>query len=217
MSDVAAGVGFFSNPAPAPTENSDEDIDGHGAALASSGYNLNGIAGHYVVNPAGNIQITNNMNMMGAHNNNNGAVMMNMDNLPSNQNPLQSNPTPPAVGMNFGNFLFNPLTMFYHQHQVQTAPQAAAVAAQPAAPTSTLMHQPQNNQYFTPAQSPMPQAFFTPRTGRHTVQVQLHHHQLLLFLEIRVHPHSRLPPPPTTATTAKIGRHPMTTILLQEV
>ena len=168
MSDVAAGVGFFfSNPAPAPTENSDEDIDGHGAALASSGFNLNGIAGHYVVNPAGNIQITNNMNMMGAHNNNNGAVMMNMDNLPSNQNPLQSNPTPPAVGMNFGNFLFNPLAMFYHQHQVQTAPQAAAaaVAAPPAAPTSTLMHQPQNNQYFTPAQSPMPQAFFTPRTG----------------------------------------------------
>ena len=173
MSDVAAGVGgfFFSNPAPAaaPTENSDDDIDGHGAALASSGYNLNGIAGHYVVNPAGNIQITNNMNMMGAQNNNNGAVMINMDNLPCNQNPLQSNPTPPAGGMNFGNFLFNPLAMFYHQHQVQTAPQAAAAAGvatpPPAAATSTLMYQPQNNQYFTPAQSPMPQAFFTPRTG----------------------------------------------------
>ena len=145
MSDVAAGVGFFfSNPAPAPTENSDEDIDGHGAALASSGYNLNGMAGHYVVNPAGNIQITNNMNMMGAqNNNNNGAVlMMNMDNLPSNQNSLQSNPTSTAGGMNFGNFLFNPLAMFYHQHQVQTAPQAAATVAAtppPAAPTSSLM------------------------------------------------------------------------------
>ena len=167
MSDVAAGVGFFfSNPAPAaaPTENSDEDIDGHGAALASSGYNLHGMTSHFV-NPAGNIQLTNNnMNMMDAHNNNNGAVlMMNMDNLPSNQNPLQSNPTSTSGGMNFGNFLFNPLAMFYHQHQVQTAPQAAAAVA--AAPTSTLMHQPQNNQYSTPAQSPMPQAFFTPRTG----------------------------------------------------
>ena len=188
MSDVAAGVGFFfSNPAPAPTENSDEDIDGHGAALACSGYNLNGMAGHYVVNPAGNIQITNNnMNMMGAHNNNNGVVMMNMDNLPSNQNPLQSNPTSTAGGMNFGNFLFNPLAMFYHQQQVQTAPQAAAAAVAtptPAAPTSTLMHQPQNNQYFTPAQSPMPQAFFTPRTGT----------------PYSVGSPSQTPPPPTTS------------------
>jgi hypothetical protein len=164
MSDVAYNGFFFANPA-APNNNnhnnSDDDLHDHGAALASIGYNLNCMAGLNNVNLAANFQINNDM-MMG----NTNGVMSNMNNLTNNiiqTPPVQNNQA--SMGMNFGSFLFNPLAMFYQQQQgpsqIQAAPLLPAAPVAPAAPTLP----PQNNQYFTPSQSPAPQAFFTPYSG----------------------------------------------------
>lgn len=153
MNDVAYNnTGFmFSNPA-APNNNqrsSDEDLDGHGAALASTGYNLN--AGH--VNPTGNLQIMNNDILMGI--------------IQQQAPPVQNNQAAPT-GMNFGSFLFNPLAMFYQHQQPPAAPhqmQAAPLPGASAVAAAAVQPPPQQNQYFTPSQSPMPQAFFTPHSG----------------------------------------------------
>jgi len=177
MSDVAYNNGgfYFANPA-APTNNnnnnnSDDDLHDHGAALASIGYNLNGMAGFNNVNLAGNLQINNDMMDMMMGNNNNG-VVSNMNNIANNiiQTPpvVQNNNQAASMGMNFGFFLFNPLAMFYHQQQGPTTsvpPQMQAAPLIPAAPVAAPTQPPQNNQYFTPSQSPTPQAFFTPYSG----------------------------------------------------
>ena len=165
MSDVAYDTGgfFFSNPAALTNnDNSDDDLHGHGAALASVGYNLNGMAGMNNVNSAGNLQISNDM-MMG----NNGVSVMTNNII---QNPVQNNQA--SMGMNFGSFLFNPLALFYQQQQVDVPPQMHQAAPLPAPPVAaavaaaaTLAPQSQNNQYFTPSQSPTPQGFFTPYSG----------------------------------------------------
>mmetsp|Transcript_26723 Transcript_26723/g.41916 ORF Transcript_26723/g.41916 Transcript_26723/m.41916 type:complete len:835 (+) Transcript_26723:212-2716(+) len=163
MNDVAYNTGMmFSNPT-APTDSnrdSDEDLNGHIAALASSGYNLSGMT-----NSTGNLQLMNSDLLLGAIGNQ----------LVGNSNiiqapPVQDNQAPPAT--NFGSFLFNPLAMFYQQQQptvpqqMQQAaplPNASAVALADAAAAATLPHQ--SIQYITPSHSPMPQAFFTPQSG----------------------------------------------------
>jgi len=166
MNDVAYNTGFmFSNPA-APNDNkrdSDEDINGHGAALASSGYNLNGMVGNINnVNSAGNLQMMNNDLLMGAISN---QLANNIIQAPA----VQNNQAP--IGMNFGSFLFNPLAMFYQQQHPPAVPQQMQAAPLPdasavvAAAAAAAALPPQSNQYFTPSQSPMPQAFFTPHSG----------------------------------------------------
>jgi hypothetical protein len=180
MNDVAynTSTGFmFSNPA-APNNNnqrnnSDEDLDGHGAALASTGYNLNGMTAAGTAsngvnnNSTGNLQIMNNHILMGTMSNHQLAA----NNVIQQAPPMQNNNQAATTSMNFGSFLFNPLAMFYHQQQQQPAatqqimqaaslPDASSIAAAAAANPP-----PQRNQFFTPSQSPMPQAFFTPHSG----------------------------------------------------
>lgn len=156
---------MFSNHT-APTNgnrDSDEDLNGHGAALASSGYNLNGLT-----NSAGNnLQLMNNDILLGAIGN-----QLANNNIIQAPPVVQNNQAPPAT--NLGSFLFNPLAMFYQQHQQQPSvpqqmqqaaplPDASAVALASVATAAAALPS-QGSQYFTPSQSPMPQAFFTPQS-----------------------------------------------------
>ncbi len=160
MNDVAYNTGtMFSNPTAPSNRNrdSDEDLNCHGAALANSGYNLNGMT-----NLAGNVQLMNNDDLLL------GALGNQLANNITQAPPVvQNNQAPPAT--NLGSFLFNPLAMFYQQQQLSVPqqmqqaaplPDASAVVLASAAAAAALP--PQGTHYFTPSQSPMPQAFFTP-------------------------------------------------------
>eukprot|EP00573_Skeletonema_grethae_P002474 CAMPEP_0201690372 /NCGR_PEP_ID=MMETSP0578-20130828/3817_1 /ASSEMBLY_ACC=CAM_ASM_000663 /TAXON_ID=267565 /ORGANISM="Skeletonema grethea, Strain CCMP 1804" /LENGTH=837 /DNA_ID=CAMNT_0048175337 /DNA_START=121 /DNA_END=2634 /DNA_ORIENTATION=+ len=164
MNDVAYNTRLmFSNPTATANNNrdSDEDLNGHGAALASSGYNLNGMTNNSAGN---NLQLMNNDLLLGAIGN---QLANNIIQAPP---VVQNNQAPPAT--NLGSFLFNPLAMFYHHqqqlsvpqqmHQAAPVPDASAVVLASAAAAAALP--PQGSQYFTPSQSPMPQAFFTPQS-----------------------------------------------------
>lgn len=162
MSNVAYNTGyFFSNLAPtdALTEHNDDEIQGHGAALARSGYNLNGSMTGSHANPTVNLQMNNMMDI----DNNSGAVI-NLDQL--HHNSVLENQA--STAYSFGNFLLNPLTFFYHHQDpsTQVVPPIMQAAPLPAAPVAAAAPlPPQNIQYYTPNQSPVPHSFFTPNAG----------------------------------------------------